>query len=147
MRLLKVLLAERGLQPEFKPLPDYDFTTVPDYLMLIGDSALDFLFGGHEHDIWDLGTAWYELTGLPFVYAVCALRRGIENTQLRRQLTEVYSASTPSTRSSATTRNTTISADYLGWHIHYHLARRERGLAKFAEPRARARPDEPRFVS
>src|SRR5207247_2489242 len=88
VRLLKILLAERGLQPEFKPLPDYNFVTAPDYLMLIGDSALAFLFGSHEHEIWDLGAAWYELTDLPFVYAVWALRRGIENTELRRQLTE-----------------------------------------------------------
>jgi len=58
------------LQPEFKPLPDYNFAAAPDYLMLIGDSALDFLFGPPDHEIWDLGAAWYELTGLPFVYAV-----------------------------------------------------------------------------
>src|SRR6267378_1521173 len=51
VRLLRVLLAERGLMPEFKPLPDYDLATAPDYLMLIGDRALDFLFGPHEHEI------------------------------------------------------------------------------------------------
>jgi predicted solute-binding protein len=45
VRLLRVLLAERGLKPEFKPLPDYDFSAPPDNLMLIGDPALDFLFG------------------------------------------------------------------------------------------------------
>jgi chorismate dehydratase len=29
VRLLKVLLAERGLNPEFKPLPDYNFASPP----------------------------------------------------------------------------------------------------------------------
>jgi len=135
VRLLKVLLAERGLQPEFKPLPDYHFATAPDYLMLIGDSALDFLFGPPEHEIWDLGAAWYELTGLPFVYAVWALRRGIENTELRRQLTEAkeFGLDTLDTIIRNRTDYTEdFRKDYLGWHIHYHLGTDEkRGLTKF----------------
>src|SRR5688572_15689199 len=73
VRLLQVLLAERGLKPEFRPLPDYNFAAAPDSLMLIGDRALDFALGPHQHEIWDLGAAWYELTSLPFVYAVWAL--------------------------------------------------------------------------
>ncbi len=137
VRLLKVLLAERGLQPEFKPLPDYNFKTAPDYLMLIGDSALDFLFGPPDHEIWDLGAAWYELTGLPFVYAVWALRRGIENTELRRQLTEAkeFGLDTLDTIIRNRTDYTEdFRKDYLGWHIHYHLGTDEkRGLARFME--------------
>jgi chorismate dehydratase len=153
VRLLKVLLAERGLQPEFKPLPDYNFATAPDYLMLIGDHALDFLFSRRQHDIWDLGTAWYDLTGLPFVYAVWALRRGIENTALRRQLTEAkeFGLDTLDT----IIRNRTeygedFRKDYLGWHIHYHLGTDEkRGLAKFMEllrKHGHGPVYEPRFV-
>src|SRR6185312_3070865 len=88
VNLLRVLLAERGLKPEFKPLTTYDPKTLPDYALLIGDPALDLVFGPHEHEIFDLGTAWYEMTSLPFVFAVWALRRGIENAALRRQLTE-----------------------------------------------------------
>src|SRR3954464_1090353 len=88
VNLLRVLLAERGLKPEFKPLPSYDFAALPDYALLIGDRALDFIFAAHEHEIWDLGAAWSELTKLPVVYAVWALRRRRENSQLRRQLRE-----------------------------------------------------------
>jgi predicted solute-binding protein len=40
MNLLRVLLAERGLNPEFKPLASYDFESLPDYTLLIGDPAL-----------------------------------------------------------------------------------------------------------
>src|SRR5207237_4802066 len=73
IELLRVLLAERGLHPEFKPLKSYDFAALPDYALLIGDPALDFSFARRAHEIWDLGGAWYELTKLPFVYAVWAL--------------------------------------------------------------------------
>src|SRR5947207_5883221 len=36
VNLLRVLLAERGLRPEIKPLADYDFAKLPDYALLIG---------------------------------------------------------------------------------------------------------------
>src|SRR2546425_3384895 len=88
VNLLRVLLAEQGLRPELRPLSSYAPETMPDFALLIGDPALDFLHGSHAHEIWDLGAAWYELTGLPFVYAVWALRRGMDNKRLRRQLRE-----------------------------------------------------------
>src|SRR5262245_25437046 len=31
VQLLRVLLADRGLEPEFKPLASYDFSALPDY--------------------------------------------------------------------------------------------------------------------
>ena len=137
VRLLKVLLAERGLKPEFKPLPDYNFAAPPDNLMLIGDSALDFLFGSHEHEIWDLGAAWYEMAKLPFVFAVWALRRGVENAQLRRQLQEARDFGLDTLDHIIRTRTEyteEFRKDYLGWHIHYHLgADEKRGIAKFME--------------
>src|SRR3989442_5177369 len=43
VQLLRVLLGERGLRPEFKPLASYDFEALPDCALLIGDPALDFL--------------------------------------------------------------------------------------------------------
>src|SRR5438552_2011318 len=86
VNLLRVLLAEQGLRPEFKPLASYELAAIPDFTLLIGDPALNFLFAPHPHEIWDLGAAWFELTGLPFVYAVWALRRGLDHQRLRRQL-------------------------------------------------------------
>ena len=137
VRLLKVLLAERGLKPEFKPLPDYNFAAPPDNLMLIGDPALDFLFGSHEHEIWDLGAAWHEMTKLPFVFALWALRRGIENAPLRRQLHEAREFGLDTLDHIIRTRTEyteDFRKDYLGWHIHYHLgADEKRGMAKFME--------------
>jgi chorismate dehydratase len=137
VNLLRVLLAERGLRPEFKPLPGYDFASLPDFTLLIGDPALDFLFSSRQHAVWDLGAAWHDLTGLPFVYAIWALRRGVENTRLRRRLREAKSFgldTLDSIISSRTGYDYDFRKDYLGWHIHYHLgADEKRGLAKFIE--------------
>src|SRR5882757_8285665 len=77
VNLLRVLLAERGLKPEFKPLESYATAKEKDFVLLIGDPALDFSLEPHEHEVFDLGAAWFELTQLPFVYAVWALRRGM----------------------------------------------------------------------
>src|SRR5215471_15131317 len=32
VHLLRVLLGEQGVRPEFKPLPNYDFTNAPDFM-------------------------------------------------------------------------------------------------------------------
>jgi predicted solute-binding protein len=42
INLLRVLLAERGLKPEFKPLPDMHSAPDRDAVLLIGDPAIDF---------------------------------------------------------------------------------------------------------
>jgi chorismate dehydratase len=137
VQLLRVLLAERGLKPEFKPLASYDFAALPDYTLLIGDPALDFSRAAREHEIWDLGAAWYELTSLPFVYAVWALRRGLENSVLRQQLREARDFGLDTLDHIIRTRteyDQDFRQDYLSWHIHYHLGSEEkRGLAKFTE--------------
>ena len=135
--LLKVLLAERGLKPEFVPLPDYADAPHYDAVLLIGDRALDFSFATHEHQFWDLGAAWMELTKLPFVFAVWALRRGVDTTDIRRALRDAKTFGLDtldyiiSNRSEYTAD---FRRDYLSWHIHYHLgADEKRGLAKFVE--------------
>jgi chorismate dehydratase len=153
IELARVLLAERGIKPEFKPLPSYDFTALPDYALLIGDRALDLALGPHEHEIWDLGAAWFELTRLPFVYAVWALRRGVKNSALRRHLREArdFGLDTLDTIIGTRTDYTyDFRKDYLGWHIHYHLGSDEkRGLGRFIDL-LREHTDrivfEPRFV-
>jgi chorismate dehydratase len=137
VNLLRVLLAERGLKPEFKPLANYDFKALPDYALLIGDPALDFVRQPHEHDVFDLGAAWFELTQLPFVYAVWALRRGQDNARLRRLLSEARDFGLDTLDQiirNRTEYDQEFRQDYLGWHIHYHLgADEKRGLKKFIE--------------
>ncbi len=154
VQLLRVLLAERGLHPEFRPLAGYDFDALPDFALLIGDPALDFLRAPRQHELWDLGAAWYEMTALPFVYAVWALRRGVENSALRRQLREARDFGMDTLDYIIRTRTDydyDFRNDYLSWHIHYHLgADEKRGLARFTEllRKHTAGPVyEPRFVS
>jgi len=137
VNLLRVLLAERGLAPEFKLLASYERATLPDYVLLIGDTALDLVRAPGAYMIWDLGAAWFELTQLPFVYAVWALRRGIENSALRRQLREArdFGLDTLDTiLRERTDYDYDFRKDYLGWHIHFHLGADEKqGLARFME--------------
>ena len=135
--LLKVLLAERGLKPEFKPLADYPAARELDFVLLIGDAALDFAFNQTVHEIFDLGAVWYEMTNLPFVFAVWALRRGVENAELRHQLHEAKDFGMDTLDHiirSRTEYTEDFRKDYFGWHIHYHLgADEKRGIAKFME--------------
>ncbi len=153
VNLLRVLLAERGLRPRFAPLASYDADQLPDCALLIGDPALNFLRGPRQHMIWDLGAAWYELTGLPFVYAVWALRRGIETRALRQQLRQARDFGLDTMDyiiGSRTEYDYNFRKDYLTWHIHYHLAADEkRGLARFVEFLRKHGPGpvyEPHFV-
>jgi chorismate dehydratase len=135
IHLLRVLLAEQGLRPEFKPLTSYDAALMPDFALLIGDPAIDFLRAPHPHQIWDLGAAWFELTRLPFVYAMWALRRGIDHQALRRHLREAKDFGLETLDyivCDRTEYDFDFRKDYLGWHIHYHLGVDEkRGLARF----------------
>jgi chorismate dehydratase len=75
--LLKVLMAKRfGVRPVYRQEPlgtgaAGDISAV----LAIGDEALSLkAAGGWPHEL-DLGAAWQELTGLPFVFGVWAVRR------------------------------------------------------------------------
>ena len=137
VNLLKVLLAERGIFPKFRPLEDYATAAENDFVLLIGDRAIEFQRAPHKHEIFDLGAAWLELTNLPFVYAVWALRRGIENRELRRELKEARSFGMETLDAIIHTReefDEDFRRDYFEWHIQYHLGKDEkRAIAKFCE--------------
>ena len=147
VNLLKVLLAEKNLFPQFVPLENYEVAPEKDFVLLIGDRAIDFqrlsrrseakADASHTHEIYDLGAAWTELTNLPFVYAVWALRRGIENKDLRLELKEAKKFGMESLDYIIESReeyDEDFRRDYLEWNIHYHLASDEkRGIEKFCE--------------
>jgi chorismate dehydratase len=137
VNLLKVLLAERGLQPEFKPLENYAAAAEKDFVLLIGDQAIEFQRAPHVHDIFDLGTAWLEMTNLPFVYAVWALRRGVENLALRRELRAAKRFGMETLDYIIETReefDEDFRRDYFEWHIQFHLGEDEkRAITRFAE--------------
>lgn len=82
--LLRVLLAEfHGLRPEYGGGGGAQ--------LLIGNQAIEFRMNEEGHDGWrvlDLGEEWKRCTGLPFVFAVWAMRPGIgrEAAQALREL-------------------------------------------------------------
>jgi len=137
VNLLKVLLAERGLRPEFKPLASYAAAAQCDFVLLIGDRAIEFQRAPHTHEIFDLGAEWLELTNLPFVYAVWALRRGVENRELRRELREAKRWGMETMETIIETRpefDEDFRRDYFEWHIHFHLGEDEkRAILRFSE--------------
>jgi chorismate dehydratase len=81
--LLKVLMAELfEVQPRYQRsqlagLPLADATAV----LAIGDEALRLKAAGVMPFELDLGQAWQELTGLPFVFGVWAVRRDFAEAQ------------------------------------------------------------------
>ena len=134
VNLLRVLLAAKGLHPALQPLADYEGAPNLPNVLLIGDQAIRFARSNPPHKIWDLGWAWFELTGLPFVYAVWALRR-IPNQTLRQQLREARNFGMETLDQIISSRGEfdyEFRKKYLRCHIHYSLGPEEkRGLARF----------------
>jgi chorismate dehydratase len=78
--LTQILLRKRyGVTPQVEPLPlevpADDLTT--DAVLLIGDRAMRACLPGFAY-AYDLGLEWADWTGLPMVYAVWAVRDGVE---------------------------------------------------------------------
>jgi len=137
VNLLRVLLAERGIAPAFEPLPDYAHAAELENVLLIGNPGIDFLRAPHEHAICDLGAAWHELTGLPFVYAVWALRRGHHDEALRAKLRAAKEnglANLAQIIAEHPDYDAEFRQTYLGGHIRYDLGDPEKaGLSGFIE--------------
>ncbi|MBM4295483.1 MAG: menaquinone biosynthesis protein [Deltaproteobacteria bacterium] len=81
--LLKVLMAE-----VFKAEPEYQAAPLTNGVrqkysgvLAIGDEALRLKMAGEWPYELDLGAAWQELTGLPFVFGVWAVRREFARNQ------------------------------------------------------------------
>lgn len=78
--LLRVLLKEKfGIEPEFYPMPNGAKLSDHEAMLIIGDGAIWYAQRDLEPRarVWDLGEAWKELTGLPFVFAAWAGQRGV----------------------------------------------------------------------
>lgn len=88
--LAQILLRKRHeVRPEIVPLPlnrsaeDVD----ADAVLLIGDRAMRACLPGFAH-AFDLGQEWHDWTGLPFVYAVWAVRAGADLGPVAEALAE-----------------------------------------------------------
>lgn len=140
--LVQILLAERySVFPELEPLPLEQSTqsTSADAILLIGDRAIP---APHEPfvAVWDLGTEWTDLTGLPFVFAMWATRAGTDLGEVEAALGAARDRGLNNLRKIALREapllgldeQTTI--DYLTRNLYYRLGAAERrGLQRFYE--------------
>ena len=137
INLLKILLKAKGVQPQWQPLSDYNEASEKDAVLLIGDPAITFTQSDHSHQIWDLGAAWKELTGLPFVFAVWAIREGCDDQTLLHALTAAKIngiAQLPALIERETRFDMDFRREYLGKAIQYELGRQEKsGIQCFIE--------------
>jgi chorismate dehydratase len=88
--LTQVLLRGRhGVSAEVVPLPlDRDAEDADaDAVLLIGDRAMRACLPGFTY-AYDLGQEWEDWTGLPFVYAVWAVRKGADLAGAEKALAE-----------------------------------------------------------
>lgn len=134
--LLRVLLAERfGLTPTVVDFdPDHP-TPEAESILLIGDKVITHPATAalYPHQL-DLGEAWRDWTGLPFVYAVWMCRAedagsariraaaAILDRQRRHNATRLPWIA--ATRAPARGWPVDVACDYLGEHLTYDLGRR-----------------------
>ena len=139
LNLLKVLLAEfHGIQPVFGEKGDAR--------LLIGNQAIEFrmsedaVSGGWK--FLDLGEEWNRCTGLPFVFAVWALRPGMAATReiadALRFLKETGVARIPELIATETFADQATRRRYLTEFLHFGVGPREKaGLERYRELLAR----------
>jgi chorismate dehydratase len=83
--LARVIFAEQyGLRPQFVDWAREEDQPC-DAKLLIGDKVVCEEPAGFEHQI-DLGSAWKQMTGLPFVFAVWTARSGVDLRDLPQRL-------------------------------------------------------------
>ena len=90
--LLRCLLGEQGLRPRLSARAESQSASPGGRCggMMIGDQGIEFRRRHPDFGYWDLGSAWQDATGLPFVFALWLIRSDVPNArevaaQLRRQ--------------------------------------------------------------
>jgi len=136
--LLRILLQERGIHPEYvheRPDPERMLAEA-DAALLIGDPALKV--ERDKYQVIDLAAEWSALTGLPFVFAVWAVRPGVDlpdlsfyfKSSLRYGLSSVDTLSREAAAELGLDSSEVRS--YLTENLHYFLRQEElAGLEEF----------------
>ena len=76
--LCRLIFSLKGVRPEFVVGKVKSPSQLPegiDAALVIGDSALSQPWGLAFPNVYDLGTLWWDMTGLPFVFALWAVRK------------------------------------------------------------------------
>lgn len=124
VQLTRWLLAEHyGLEVEYVPPGK-----AADARLIIGDPAIAFRHQHPECELLDLGSAWKEATGLPFVFAVWAMRT--PDAALAERLRAAAAAGLAARETIA---QAAWEREYLTRYIRYEIGVRQRlGLERFA---------------
>jgi chorismate dehydratase len=131
--LTQVLLWQRhGIRPEVVPLSlEQNAEEVDaDAVLLIGDRAMRACLPGFAH-AFDLGQEWTEWTSLPFVYAVWAVRAGVDLGRVAPALAEAKQRGLASAGAIALREGPPLGLDaglcrrYLSNILHFDLGPRE----------------------
>ena len=138
--LAQILLRKRhGLAPEVVPLPlaHQAEHADADAVLLIGDRAMRACLPGFAH-AFDLGQEWHDWTGLPFVYAVWAVRAGVDLGSVADALVEAKGRGRERVGAIAAREAPLLALDagfcrrYLSNIIRFDLGQREQmGLRQF----------------
>lgn len=83
VNLLRCLLAERHLRPRLvSTKPSREEPTTGRAQLMIGDQAIAFRQrAAGKLRFWDLGAAWRETTGFPFVFAIWLIRPEVRDPE------------------------------------------------------------------
>jgi cyclic dehypoxanthinyl futalosine synthase len=155
--LLRLLCRERGYAPRFREVPHAEVleaVRATTGALVIGDAG--FSATDRFSHVQDLGEAWRETTGLPFVYAVWAGRPDVVDAGAAAYLQESLAAGLIARPIIARAFSESHGGDpalyesYLTRNIHYRLGAEElSGLAAFFERAHKAgllsRPTRPRL--
>ncbi len=138
--LTQILLRKRyGVRPRVEPLPiDAAAENLDtDSVLLIGDRAMRACLPGYRY-AYDLGQEWADWTGLPFVYALWAVRPGVELGDAEAAFHAAKDAGMAAAGAIAQREASGLGLDpgfcrrYLETVIRYDLGPRElAGMAKF----------------
>jgi chorismate dehydratase len=153
VELARVVLKHRyGAVPESIPhAPDLGaMMSVADAALIIGDPALRIDPASLPYHVYDLGTEWVEMTGLPMVFAVWAGRRGTVTPEIgeafrescrygRERMEEIVAA-----ESAARGFPAGVVREYLTHHIVHELGPRDyEGMELFLRMAARSADSAP----
>jgi chorismate dehydratase len=140
--LSRILLAERyDVEPTLEPLPmgRNAEDTSTDAVLVIGDRAMHPPAESFV-ETWDLGEEWTRWTGLPFVFAMWATRRGTDLGDLGQALCAARDQGVSRLDDIALRESVglgispSVAADYLKNNLHFRLGEAERkGLMRFRE--------------
>jgi len=84
--LVRLIFREHGVRPNIscRPLSKENALADADAVLVIGDSALNGKWQKTYRYVWDLCGAWKDATGLPFVFALWAVRKDYARRQADR---------------------------------------------------------------